>query len=236
MQPVPFTFLLLVLLLPAVKAGQIKVCVKSGDLPISGATVNCWDDDYNSDDFMAQGTTLVNGCVTMSYQTKSTSWWNCAAWWDACVAPSYKNPDIHCEISAQCIKPQWTYTKNNHDQNKLADFGTQYVTYDQNYCGDVSWNGCGAASFPDWLSDIADSVSGFQNQCNLHDVCYGDCSKSRSFCDNNFLSDMYAECSGDFFCEVLADIFFTAVDVGGESACRAGRDGCTLSQQNLCDL
>ena len=63
------------------EAGSIKVCAKSADdvtVAIPNANVKCWDDDgYSNDDFMTQGVTGSDGCVTMSYTTKTSSWWRC---------------------------------------------------------------------------------------------------------------------------------------------------------------
>ena len=87
---------------------------------------------------------------------------------------------------------------------------------DAAYCGDETWNGCGPGDIPDFLIDAADSVSGFQDACNNHDVCYGNCGRSRAECDSEFLDDMNAECdAGSGFlgplCTTLADIVFASL-------------------------
>jgi hypothetical protein len=223
-------------------AGQIKVCAAVDSVPFADVTVRCWDDDYNSDDFMASGTTDSNGCVTLNYQTKSNGYW----WWGGCYGGSwdgcsggYSNPDIFCEVSGDCIAPKKTGDKNDHNQNQLANFGTVNVVADTDFCGDSSWNGCGPSVFPDWLSDTADSVSGFEDACNSHDVCYGNCGNSRAKCEDEFWDSMYAQCDSGIsghFCRVLADIFHLATYTGGESLCYKGRDDCTAAQQNTCTI
>ena len=65
-----------------VNAGEIKLCAKTvhgNNQPISGANVKCWDDDYNSDDFMTEGTTGSDGCVKLNYSNKHTGW-KCWKW------------------------------------------------------------------------------------------------------------------------------------------------------------
>ena len=107
---------------------------------------------------------------------------------------------------------------------------------DAEFCGDQTWNGCGPEFLPDWLTDIADDVSGFEDQCNSHDVCYGFiCDRKRSECENAFKSGMYDECDGDFLCEFLADLFHSIVSSSvGAGVCLYARDHCTESQRQLC--
>jgi hypothetical protein len=214
-------------------AGQIKVCAAVDSVPVADATVRCWDDDLNSDDFMVSGTTDSNGCATLNYQTKSNGWWSCGNW-DGCSG-WYSNPDIFCEVSGECIAPEKTRYKNNQNQNQLANFGTVNVVADTDFCHDSSWNGCGPSILPDWLRDTFNSVSGFEDACNSHDVCYDNCGKSRAECEDEFRDDMYAQCDSHF-CRFLADIFRLATYTGGESLCYEGRDECSVAQQNTCTI
>ena len=217
---------------PIVDAGQIKLCVQMAGKPISGAYVECFDDDLDNDDFMTDGTTGSDGCVMLTYQTKITSTWNCWNRWDGCFN---SDPDIHCEVSSDCLAPKKTATKNNHNQNTVADFGTVTVKADKAFCGDVNWDGCGASEFPPWLRDILDSVGGFEDSCNRHDVCYRNCKTMRSQCDTEFKRNMYAKCNGRSNCQMLADIFYTAVDKAGGEFCPIGRrKRCTAAQQKKC--
>jgi len=221
--------------IPLSLAGNINICasLSDGGGPAIGARVDCYDyDPGNTDDYMAGGFLDLNGCVSLSYKTTSTSWFKCAQWWDACLNTQ---PDIYCVVDDDCLRPLKTTTKDSQNQYSTTDFGRVTTTVDEAYCGEVGYNGCGAASFPEWLREVADDVSGFSPQCNDHDICYSDCLVKRSECDNVFKTDMYTECGGSFFCEILADLFYTAVDVGGNSACRSARSGCTPAQKNLCD-
>ena len=140
--------------------------------------------------------------------------------------------------TGQCLQPKLTHQKDNHNQNRLADFGTVYVGENSSFCIDDSWNGCGPHILPDWLTDMADSVSGFRDQCNEHDVCYGICEKSRAQCEREFKAGMYGECNGDWGCEFIADAFHEGVYNFGEGGCRDSRraNGCTTAQVNLCDI
>jgi len=73
---------LTIFIAPSAKAGTIKVCAKSAEnnnVALNGANVKCWDDDYNNDDYMTQGTLGSDGCATLTYKTKTNGWWNCNA-------------------------------------------------------------------------------------------------------------------------------------------------------------
>jgi hypothetical protein len=218
-------------------AGQINVCATADSVPVDGASVECWDDDYNSNDYMVGGTTDSDGCAILNYQTKNNGWWSCGSW-DGCSGWN-SNPDIYCQVSADCIAPKNTGYKNNHNQDQLADFGTVDVVADSDFCGDRLWNGCGPSFFPDWLRDAADEVSGFEYACNSHDVCYSICTNSRANCEDAFWGSMYEECDDAYswhLCRVLADIFHAFVYTGGEEYCRTSRDSCTQAEINSCTL
>jgi hypothetical protein len=228
-----FAFLCaLAVMLSVADAGIIKICANLAGQPVAGAHVECFDEDTLEDDFMVDGTTGTKGCATLTYETKSTSFWNCLKGWDGCV---WSNPDIYCWVSAPCIAPKKTLTKNNQNQNVVANFGTVAVTTDAAFCGNVSWNGCGASAlFPPWLMDIANSVSGFETSCNSHDVCYAGCSKSRAQCDSEFKANMYRQSNGNAARQSVADGFYMLVRTGGAGLCWEGRSICTAAQQESC--
>jgi len=213
--------LLCIVIKPA-KAGQISVCARStenGNNVISGADVVCWDDDYSNDDWMASGVTGSNGCTVLSYETKS-SWW-CRGW-DGCET-HWVNPDIKCEVSGACLQPIYSETKNNFNQRSTAYFMVM-VEANSDFCNDdMTWNGCGVSIVPDFLRDAADEISGFQEICNMHDVCYGNCLKSRHVCDTEFINEMHGKCGddvdhngGDILCQFLATLYGNVVtQLGG---------------------
>lgn len=218
-------------------AGKIKVCAKAKQdaKVVEGANVKCVDHDViTKDDFMAEGETGSDGCVELHYKTHTTKWYQCHKWWDAC---SSKNPDIKCSLSGECLKPTDTHVKSNHDQHKLADFGTIELEEDEAFCGDVDtkWNGCGPSTMPKWLSEIADDVSGFTDQCNYHHACYKDCSKTRSACDNEFHNDVKKMCEGKGYgCAMLANLFHRSAKNNGEGACVRSREKCTDGEKDTC--
>lgn len=124
---------------------------------------------------------------------------------------------------------------NEHNVDVVADFGWIEVETNDAFCGDATWNGCGPSSLPDFLSDALDAVSGFQDQCNEHDVCYADCETPREVCEENFHTDMEAECAWyDILCNFLADLFHASVYYLGGDICFDSRDHCTLEEQNTC--
>ena len=152
--------------------------------------------------------------------------------WDYCR----NNPDIFCQTLATCFAPETTPTKNNWNQNTKAYF-TTYMEADDDFChnhGGV--NGCGPAALPDLITDVIDDLSGFEDACNSHDVCYANCEKTRQTCEDEFRADMYAECDGDFFCILGANLFAESVIAFGESSCLESREPpkCTVEQQNTC--
>ena len=215
-----FVTAFLLLFSSGANAGKIKIRAQAGNGdPAVGIRVDCYDyDPGNSDDYMGGGNLDATGYLEINYKKTSTSWWSCGSWWDACLNTK---PDIYCELvePGDCFQPKTTSTKNSQNQDGTTDFGTITLTADEAYCNpDPEWNGCGPSFFPIWLVEVANDVSGFQAQCNVHDFCYEDCTKTQSQCDDEFKDDMYDECNGNFYCEILADLFYAAVIAGGGSA------------------
>ncbi|MDR2437939.1 MAG: hypothetical protein LBE12_01035, partial [Planctomycetaceae bacterium] len=98
-------------------------------------------------------------------------------------------------------------------------------------------NGCGpfnmstkTKAFLNWLQmSIGNGNLIFNDPCNVHDLCYGNCKNSKSKCDDNFYEGMLKECtkryggpqyiqSGYHRCSQMASIFYTAVSKGGTTA------------------
>jgi hypothetical protein len=210
-----------------IDAGSIKVCVTLEAQPLASADVECWDNDFGSDEYMTAGKTNSDGCVVLNYETKSSDWWNSVNSWDLGFRP---NPDIYCEVSSECMEAKKTSIKGNHDQSVLADFGVITLQSNADFCDDIGWNGCGIG--PSWLNDIANTISGFESVCNRHDVCYSNCIKTRSQCDNEFKKNMYTKCNGKKSCERIADVFHYIVVAGGEDFCFSNRKKCSNVIQN----
>jgi hypothetical protein len=91
---------------------------------------------------------------------------------------------------------------------------------------------------PRFFTDIAGGVAGFGDACNKHDVCYVNCNRPRQQCEDEFKSNMYAECDDDFLCEFLADLYAAGVTELGEDYCAEDRAaiGCTSEQVDSCKL
>ena len=89
-------------------AAEIKVCVEARqagiDTDLSGAIVKCYDEDFDADDFMGQGTTGSNGCVTVNYSKRSPKWYSPCNGWD-CAGTGHDNPDIYCEVTKSGYYP-----------------------------------------------------------------------------------------------------------------------------------
>lgn len=227
----------LLLLSPVVdvSAGGIKIkAIVDGTNSAEGIYVSCWDEDsLKNDDFMGDAYLDQNGEAVISYSNPSVCWgyWDCFFWRNS------SNPDIYCKLAlpGDCVRPEKIETKNNENPSKTTDFGTVNLVSDESYCNpDYSWNGCGAGSFPAWLREISNQVSGFEDSCNEHDVCYQVCGEKRSVCDALFKVDMYDQCGGNFACGFLAELYYNLALVGGETPCRTGRTSCTPDEQDLC--
>jgi hypothetical protein len=202
-----------------------NVCFTINASPVVGALVKCWDDDYGWDDRVGPSggaRTDSNGCVSLY---DSQSWW--------------ENPDVFCRIdpNGDCFAEATTSTKSDHNKRRDANFGTVALQYDEDYCGDFGGgNGCGTSQIPSFLRDTLTETSGFKNQCNAHDICYGDCSKKRSDCDDDFYDDMLSTCAGQVNCELLAYFYFTAVDTLGYEACdNSRRNDCDQAGLDRCN-
>ena len=156
-------------------------------------------------------------------------------WW-------FENPDYYCTIEndlsveGKCFQDTTTVMKLDYPTYQDVDFGTISLEYEASYCGSLSanTNGCGPASVPDSLSTAMTETSGFAVQCAVHDNCYSDCLQKRSDCDTAFLNNMLAITGGSTTQEALAYSFYSAVDVGGESACVIARNAASCGDALLC--
>jgi len=227
MQTFASTTLAALLFLPSVTAWgwgcknvnfDVSVCFEMGELPIVGATVKCWDDDYGWDDHVGPSNGVVtdsNGCATLNDRQ---------CWWE--------KPDIYCEIEANggCFRETLTSTKNDHNYRNDLNFGNIVVAKDNDYCTEngygQGYNGCGASYFPSWLRDALTEASGFAAPCTAHDSCYEDCTKSQQECDDEFYYDMLGTCAGQSNCEFLAYQYFLAVELFGEASYNESRGAC----------
>jgi hypothetical protein len=222
------------LLVGVTNAATINICVQSKEegstSPLPGAAVQCWDEDIDADDAMTgTSTTGSNGCVTLSYSKKTPKRYNPCTAWDC---PGSTNPDIYCRITKTDFYPLCTDTKGNSNQDNIADFGT--VTIYPDRTGDAT-NGCGPASEWDDINEVANFLTGFEDQCNNHDLCYSDCLETQQNCDLEFKYMMYSKCndSWDFsdkiLCKSVADGMYALVrDLGATAYSRSqSNNGCS---------
>lgn len=224
-----------ILILPSLVSASFTttVCFQLTDgagntAPVEGGLVKCYDDDLFPlpDDRVGPtdgAVTDANGCASL---------FDNQLW--------FESPDVYCRIEANgdyCFAEQATGPACDHNSNNDLDLGTIDLSFDMDYCGDfdLASNGCGSASFPDIFNDVFTAVSGFASQCAVHDNCYDDCTENRSKCDDDFLDDMLLTCSGQESCELLAQIFFEAVDTFGFRPCKAARTGsCNRREIRKC--
>jgi len=156
-----------------------------------GATVDCYDKDFKSDDEIGSGITDSYGCTTIQYDDK---WWD----WDG------SSPDIYCRVNkpnfVEAVPPpsydvNQEYTVHfavtlHRDRVNSHDFGVANLCtpeYSKRY-GKV----------------FANAILGFDEQCINHDKCYYNCqifealdedvTKGQSFCDNEMYEAMKSQC------------------------------------------
>jgi Group XII secretory phospholipase A2 precursor (PLA2G12) len=174
-------------------------------------------------------TTNSVGSVSLTFTSKSPAWYNPCTAWDC---PGYTNPDIYCVITKQGFYEVYTDTKEDWNQNNVADFGTVLI-YPKRTTPVGEANGCGAASFWPGINQIANFLTGFEDQCNNHDYCYSTCSETKIDCDLEFRDMMYSKCNKSWdtsdksLCKSVASQMFDLVRTStGDDAYAASRKNC----------
>ena len=212
---------------------MIDICVQSRELggiitPVAGAQVRCWDEDFgNTDDSMTgTATTGSKGCVRLTYEKKSSKWYNPCTW----DCGTSTDPDIYCKVDAPGYLTLHTDTLTTRNQNEVTDFGTVTIYPERNLGPDRS-NGCGRES--DWshmVNGVADFLTGFEMCCNNHDFCYSSCGETQSSCDLEFQAIMHSKCNDDWdsmaaqnACKAVADGMFALVDTFGQPSFEGGQ-------------
>lgn len=180
-------------------AGKIEVCVVGSEAGVqtqlANASVKCYDQDtIGSDDHMGSGTTNSQGCVTINYTTKNPSFWKACHGWDWCA----DKPDIYCKVTKDAYYPVYSKTKTSQSQSKTLNLNmAMYI--DRVKRGDTgNANGCGPSSMGKFGTDVADALSGFENQCKNHDLCYESCTETKKTCDDEFRDMMVSQCNYKF--------------------------------------
>lgn len=95
-------------------------------------------------------------------------------------------------------------------------------------------NGCGPEKFEGLVPEFW-----FNSCCGQHDICYGDCPKSKAECDSAFITCMNAACATEFpstwsagrlGCRAKAGVYWAAVKIGGRSSFEGGtEDHCSCT-------
>lgn len=213
--------------------GRIKVCVIGREANVirklKGASVKCYDEDTTGkDDFMTSGTTGSDGCVTMTYGKKKPKFGKLCFGWDWCA----NNPDIYCVAKKNLYYEVYTKTERNHSQDKMLSITTT-MFIDRVARGDPgNANGCGPSDMAKFGRNMADALSGFQNQCKNHDLCYESCKETQKTCDDEFGAMMYSKCNDSWdiktvaLCYAKAGSLYGAVREFGADAFAGSRDYC----------
>jgi len=183
----------------ATNASTIKLKVVDNEggkaTPLKDAQVQCFDEDFlNTDDRMTDVvTTDSNGSATLTYKRKKgNNFWNPCRGWD-CFSGS--NPDIYCVVKKPGFLPLYTQTKDNSRQDRVTDFGVVKMYPDRVARGDPgSINGCGPASVWSGVRDVVTFLTGFEDECNNHDLCFNSCTETHESCDLEFLDLMVSNC------------------------------------------
>ena len=182
-------------------ANTIKICVNEMILvterPSKNAFVKCYDKDPNEDDIMVEGFTGSDGCATLTYSKKT---------WDGFWNIGDKKPDIYCTVNKEGFVQACPKDKDQHDQSKLANFGTVTLYRDRSrdYGRD---NGCGPEFTEKFgLNHLTAEMTGFGEQCANHDHCYYDCQiflakknakDAQEFCDREMYEGMKSNCNAN---------------------------------------
>ena len=133
-----------------------------------------------------------DGCATLTYQKKTSSFFSPCSGWD-CMPTSW--PDIYCVIRKAGLYELFTNTKDEHNQDNVADFSTVTIyPFRTSLNSPGSANGCGPASAWSGINSVASFITGFGDQCNNHDFCYNTCSETKDSCDLEFRNMMYSKC------------------------------------------
>lgn len=222
-----------VLFFSAARAGKIKVCVAGSEAGIlrilSGAQVKCYDEDtIGNDDHMGTGTTGSDGCVTISYTTKKPKFGKACHGWDWCA----NNPDIYCRATKGIYYKAYSMTSVNKSQSSTLNINI-IMFIDRVERGDEgNANGCGPSSMSKFGRDVGNALTGFEDQCKNHDLCYESCKETQKTCDDEFAVMMYSKCNDKWdhktvgACYSKVAVLYAAVREAGKDSFDGARDHC----------
>jgi hypothetical protein len=88
-------------------------------------------------------------------------------------------------------------------------------------------NGCGpqVALVGGAIQTVVSSLKpSFVSCCNIHDICYQDCSKSQKACDDEFKTCLLGKCSSvNLPCKLAGTAMYEAVNLFGKSSYDSGQ-------------
>lgn len=179
------------------------VCAVSSEqgrkTPLSGVAVHCFTNDNDIPTANQLLTTDNTGCATLHLPDDGRS--------TTCRATF--------EDRSSLFGPAYTRVNKPHPQTATA---SSLLTFypDRVQRGDPGfYNGCGPASSNSIAQFFLTTISGFERQCNNHDLCYDACHETREQCDVEFLHLMLNECErrqqSILICKALAHVFYWAV-------------------------
>lgn len=227
------SYLAVSFLICAIRAGKIKVCVSGSEAgvvqTVKNASVKCYDEDtLGNDDHMGSGTTGDDGCVTINYSTKKPKFGKACNGWDWCA----NNPDIYCVATKDIYYK--TYSKTKVDKSQSSTLEVEITMFvDRVKRGDPGTaNGCGPSSAGKFGSAIGNALTGFEDQCKNHDLCYESCSETQQTCDDEFAAMMYSHCNNKWdhktrgACYTKVETLYDAVDNFGKDSFDGARGNC----------
>ena len=152
--------------------------------------------------------------------------------------------NLRIKVTPNCAgdnETQWKYNVECPRNKLICEDGLCY-------CGvpgrrsqqvkDPSVDGCGTNhSLWYWLIHGEGEIFEFTSHCDAHDRCYGTCNNDKAKCDDIFYQAMNTQCLSSpsvELCQRIANIFYSAVKLGGGSAFRnAQNEDCWCDDSDM---
>lgn len=222
-----------VLMFSATRAGKIEVCVAGSEAGVlrilKNASVTCYDEDtIGNDDKMGSGTTGDDGCVTINYSTKKPKFGKACRGWDWCA----NNPDIYCVATKGVYYKTYSQTRVNKSQDSTHEVSIVMFVDRVKRGDDGNANGCGPSSVGKFGGNVANTLTGFEDACKNHDLCYESCPETQKTCDDEFAMMMTSKCNDKWDHKTLGACYskvatlYGLVRQWGKDSFEGARDNC----------